>query len=91
MIEKGIPAAPINSIERVVKDPHIADAREMFVELEHPVAGKMKITGNQIKFSSNKVIIDSPAPTLGQHNKEVYQQLGIAPEQLSDLTSQGVF
>ena len=39
MLDKGIPAAPINTIDRVVKDPHIAGAREMFVEVDHPKAG----------------------------------------------------
>lgn len=29
-------------------DPHIAGAREMFVEVDHPKAGRMKLTGNQI-------------------------------------------
>jgi len=43
LLANGIPAAPINNIEQVVSDRHIADAREMFVEIEHPIAGKMKI------------------------------------------------
>ena len=54
LLAVGIPAGPINTIDRVVKDPHIAGAREMFVELDHPVAGKMKVTGNQIKFTNKK-------------------------------------
>lgn len=55
LLDAGIPASPVNTIDRVVKDPHIAEAREMFVELEHPVAGKMKVTGNQLKFTNHKV------------------------------------
>ena len=51
MLNVGIPAAPIYTIDKVVTDPHIADAREMFVDIEHPLAGKIKICGNQIKLA----------------------------------------
>ena len=81
LLEAGVPSAPINTIERVVKDPHIAGAREMFVDLEHPVAGKMKVTGNQLKFTNRPVHIDRPAPTLGQHTEEILlEKLGIDHE-----------
>ena len=74
LLGKGIPSAPINTIDRVVKDPHIAVAREMFVEMEHPVAGKIKVTGNQLKFTNKKISIDRPAPLLGQHTEEILKE-----------------
>ncbi len=86
LLELGIPTAPINTIDRVVKDPHIAGAREMFVEVDHPVAGKNKITGNHIKFSDLKADIRMPAPVLGQHNDEVYSELlGLSEEKIQEL------
>ncbi|MEG1166189.1 MAG: CoA transferase, partial [Oscillospiraceae bacterium] len=86
LLAVGIPAGPINTIDRVVKDPHIADAREMFVEIEHPTAGKMKITGNQIKFTNRKIEIKTPSPLLGQHNDEVYgDELGLSHEEVQKL------
>lgn len=86
LLELGIPTAPINTIDRVVKDPHIAGAREMFVEVDHPVAGKNKITGNHIKFSDLKADIRMPAPVLGQHNDEVYSELlGFSKEKIREL------
>ncbi len=89
---KGVPAGPINTIERVVKDPHIAGAREMFVEIEHPVAGKMKITGNQIKMSGTPVRFRCPAPLLGQHTKEILREvLGIGDEEYGALAAKGAF
>ncbi len=92
LLAKGVPAGPINTIERVTKDPHIAVAREMFVEIEHPKAGKMKITGNQIKLSETPVQFDRPAPLLGQHNREVLSELlGIEGAQYDALEAQGVF
>ena len=61
------------------------------VELDHPVAGKMKVTGNQIKFTNKKVKIDRPAPLLGQHNEEIlHEKLGYTPEQVAQLKEEGV-
>lgn len=75
LLAAGAPAGPINSIDKVVVDPHIAGAREMFVDLPHPVVGPMKITGNQLKFKNKKVQIDRPAPLLGQHTEEILKEV----------------
>ena len=86
LLELGIPTAPINTIDRIVKDPHIAGAREMFVEVDHPIAGKNKITGNHIKFNDLKADIRMPAPVLGQHNDEIYSEvLGFSKEKIQEL------
>lgn len=89
LLKAGIPSAPINTIDRVVADPHIAGAREMFVDLEHPVAGKMKVTGNQLKFTNKKVCIDTPSPLLGQHTEEILaEKLGLNHEQFEQLLAE---
>jgi len=86
MLDVGIPAAPINTIDRIVKDPHIAVAREMFVEVEQPKVGKLKITNNAIKLSGTKARIKSVAPLLGQDNKEVLSKLlGMSDEDIKEL------
>lgn len=74
LLAVGIPAAPVNTIDRVVADPHIAVAREMFVDMEHPIAGKMKLTGNQLKFTNRKIKIDRPSPILSQHTEEILSE-----------------
>lgn len=91
LLALGVPAAPINTIDRIVKDPHIAVVREMFVEVEHPIAGKTKITGNHIKFNDLKAEVRTAAPTLGQHNYEIYQKLfGFSDKTIKDYIEQGV-
>ncbi|MEG1872946.1 MAG: CaiB/BaiF CoA-transferase family protein, partial [Ruthenibacterium sp.] len=90
LLAAGIPAAPINTIDRVTKDPHIAGAREMFVECEHPVAGKIKITGSQFKFNNHKFTVKRPAPLLGQHNKEILTSLGRTEEEIKRYQADGV-
>jgi len=86
LMAAGIPSCPIFSIDRVVNDPHIAGAREMFVEIDHPIVGKLRMTGNQIKLSNNKIDTFLPAPTLSQHTREVLKEkLGYSDEQVDAL------
>ena len=86
LLDAGIPAAPINTIDRVTKDPHIAGAREMFPDCDHPKAGKIKLTGNQIKLTNNKIDTFKPSPLLGQHNYDILNEiLGISKEEVQKL------
>ena len=69
--EKGIPAAPINNLEQIVNDPHIAIAREMIQKIVHPIAGEVKITGNPIKMSVTNPKVYASSPLLGEHTDYV--------------------
>jgi len=91
LLAVGVPSSPINTIDRVVKDPHIAVAREMFVEVNHPVAGKTVLTGDHIKFSDKKAEVRKPAPTLGQDNFEVYENfVGLSEETIKEYIEKGI-
>jgi len=91
ILESGVPAAKINYIKDIVNDPHIAGAREMFVELHHPIIGNMKVNGCAIKLSDTKPVIDRPAPVLGQDNNEIYHnQLGLSNEEITSLIADGI-
>ena len=86
----GIPVAPINTIDRVVRDPHIAEAREMFVECDHPKAGKLKITGSHLKFSRHKFSVYRPAPSLSEHTVEVLESLGYTKSDCAKFIEEGI-
>ena len=87
----GIPGCAINSIDRVVVDPQIAGVRNMFPELDHPVAGKLRLTNNALKFSGANNDPETPAPTLGQDNDRVYGSfLGYDAEKRARLKADGV-
>jgi CoA:oxalate CoA-transferase len=70
----GIPCAPINSVDKIVKDPQVL-ARNMIVEVEHPVAGKLKMPGVPVKMSLTPGSVDTPAPMLGQHTAEILKEV----------------
>ena len=89
--EAGVPSAPIMSIDQVTRDPHIAGDREMFVPVEHPLAGKTMLTGNHIKLSDTPAQVKRHSPLLGEHNNDVYNNiLGISLEEIEFLKKEGV-
>lgn len=71
--EGGIPVGPINDVERVIKDPAVI-ARGMIVTTHHPVAGDVEMAGVPIKLSDTPGSVDGPAPTLGQHTREILKE-----------------
>lgn len=91
LLAAGVPVAPIYNIDQVVEDEHIAKAREMFVEVEHPKAGKLTVTGSHIKFSENPATVRTPAPLLGQHNAEIFGELLQMDEaKIKELQAKGI-
>lgn len=87
----GVPCGPINPVDKVVSDPHIL-SRKMIVEIEHPVAGKLKMAACPIKMSENQGDdVRKPAPILGQHTNDVLSHyLGIKEEEIKELRAKGV-
>jgi len=62
----------------------------MFVEVNHPIAGKTKITGSHLKLSKTKPKIRSAAPLLGQHTEEVLcNLLGLSKDKVRELKEKG--
>ena len=63
----------------------------MFVDVQHPEAGKTTLTGSHIKLSATPPHVRAPAPRLGEHNDEVFQNLPtMTTERLSRLRAEGV-
>ena len=79
--------APVNNAEELVNDPHMK-ARGSFVDIDHPVAGKVKCSGAPFR-AGDHFQIRQPAPLLGQHNEEVYGELGYSKEDLVKLRETG--
>lgn len=81
----GVPNGPINTIDKVIKDPQVL-AREMIVEVDHPKAGKLKVPGIPIKLSETPGEIRKPAPLLGEHTSEIlYELLNYNEEKINHL------
>src|SRR6266511_5306836 len=84
-----IPCGPVNSYAEVFQDPHVL-ARQMLAEVHHPVAGAVKMTGINVKLSQTPGAIRLPAPTLGQHTREMLHTLGYSDGEIDHLKTAGV-
>lgn len=89
--EAGVPAAPIYDMKRVTEDEHITKAREMFVSIQHPIIGNMRVNGCHVKLFDTKPEVRTPAPLLGQDNETVYRQmLNLNNNDLNRLKTEGI-
>jgi crotonobetainyl-CoA:carnitine CoA-transferase CaiB-like acyl-CoA transferase len=84
----GIPASLVNNFQDVSEHPQSA-ARSMFPEIEHPTAGRHRVTGTPVKLSATPGSPGAPAPLLGQHTRDVLQELlGLDDQALDALAQQ---
>jgi len=89
-LKHGVPGFPVHSMGEVLGARQLR-AREFFVEVDHPVAGRIEQPGAPSRFSATPWRIRRPAPLLGQHNREVLcDRLGYAPDELLALKRAGV-
>ena len=89
LIEKDVPAAPINTLDEVFADPQVK-TYGFPIEVEHPKMGKVKLVGNAVDMSRTPPSIDSPPPVLGEHTDEILNSLGYDAAALASLRNKGV-
>lgn len=81
---------PVATTADMLSNPQLA-ARGFWVELEHPELGaKVTYPGAFGSFSETPIRITRRAPLIGEHNTEVYEELGISKAQLVTLKQSGV-
>ncbi len=85
--EAGVPCGACLDTGEVLADPHLL-ARDMIVEVEHPVRGRFLTVGNPIKLSASPTTI-TPSPLLGQHRDEILAELGYSTDQIRTLATDG--
>jgi len=89
-IAKGVPCSPVRNVGELVNDEQLA-YRDFFVEIDHPVAGRLKYPGGPYKLSATPWSVERPAPLLGEHNEKVYcQMLGYSKPDLTRMRQFGI-
>ena len=88
--EQGCAAGPVYSTREVLQDPQM-EHRGFFAEMEHPVVGKFKAPSAPYMLSHTPWAARRPAPSLGQHNGEIYGSwLGFDAGEMTLLRQKGV-
>jgi crotonobetainyl-CoA:carnitine CoA-transferase CaiB-like acyl-CoA transferase len=81
----GVPAGPINTVDRVLSDPQVL-SREMVVETDGPEGGKIKIIGNPLKMEKTPLNRFTRPPRMGENTREILSTLlGYSREKIDDL------
>lgn len=88
--DAGIPCGPINTVDKVVANEQVI-ARDMILEVEHPVAGTTRIPGIPTKLSRTPGEIRMAAPVLGAETEKILSQyLGFTSDQITELREKQV-
>ena len=83
----GVPAGPINTLDRVLSDPQVL-AREMVVEIDGPADDKIKSLGNPLKMQKTPAATFTRPPRLGEHTREVLTDILLYPAEKIDFLIQ---
>jgi crotonobetainyl-CoA:carnitine CoA-transferase CaiB-like acyl-CoA transferase len=84
-----VPSAKVQNIEEVLNDPQI-QARNMVIEQEHPVLGKIRLANLPFRFSECDTSPACVAPGMGQHNREIAASLGYSAADIEAMERDGV-
>ena len=88
LLDAGVPAGPIRDYEQSCADPHTL-AREMVVELDHPVEGRVRALGIPVKLSETAGTIRRVPPRLGEHTDEILRAAGYSPAEIEAMREEG--
>ncbi|ONF73513.1 formyl-CoA transferase [Amycolatopsis keratiniphila] len=84
----NIPCGPILSTKELAEDATLAELGSV-VEVDHPERGAFKTVGCPLKLSDSPVEVER-SPLLGEHNAEVFGELGYGADDLDRLRAAGV-
>jgi crotonobetainyl-CoA:carnitine CoA-transferase CaiB-like acyl-CoA transferase len=88
--KNGVPAGVVQNAEDLSKDPQLI-ARNIFVNLEHPVLGQTISDASPIKFEESSTMDWRAAPLLGEDNRYVYMELlGLTGDEFSSFVEKGI-
>jgi CoA:oxalate CoA-transferase len=88
--KSDVPCTRLPTFDEVCNDPQLL-SRDMIIEVEQPISGKVKTPGSLFKLSKTPGKIDYHAPFLGENNQEVLEKiLGYSAEEISRLSSEGI-
>ncbi len=89
LVPKGIWAAPVLDYDGVFADPGVRDA-DVVEEVEHGMAGRLRLLRFPLEFSSGRAEVRRPPPMPGEHTEEILQEAGYAAGEIRRLREMGV-
>ena len=87
--DAGVPAGPVRFIQELTDDEQVI-ANDMVVEVNHSLAGKVRMAGPMIQMSETPLEAKSASPALGEHTDQIMLALGYSEEEITDLRSRNI-
>ena len=86
----GVPCNKLPTFDEVCNDPQLM-SRDMIIEVEQTISGKVKTPGSLFKLSKTPGNIKYPSPLVGENNQEILSEmLGYSEEEVTKLSFEGV-
>lgn len=83
-----VPAAPLNSVDSLLDDPHIR-AVSLVPGVEHQSEGTLRMPRVPVDWSDHRPGAIEPAPRLGEHSESVLQECGYGEQGIAALLNRG--
>ena len=84
-----VPNMPMHSIDTLMSDPH-HEATGFFRTEVHPTEGRIRTAMSPTRWNGERLGADAmPAPTLGEHSREVLGEIGMSPEEIDAMFATG--
>lgn len=83
-----IPCSPVRSLDDLGTDPHLADVN-FFQDEQHPSEGALRLPRSPVRMSRTPTATRVHAGRIGEHTREVLQEVGYTPAQIEELLRSG--
>lgn len=89
-LDRGLLVAPVTTIDEVVESEQL-ESRQYWTAVDHEEIGKaFAYPGPFAKFSEQPIDYKRRPPKIGEHNAQVYGELGLDAQALAELQNKGI-
>ena len=86
----GVPAGAVLTVPEILAMPQVADRGFLHSYVNVPGVGRdIQVATTGIKLDGAAPAVETPPPELGQHNAEIWQELGLSTEDIDTLQEDG--
>ena len=84
-----LPAARLYRVEDLIEDEHLCQVG-LLRDYEHPTEGILASVSNPTEWSESPPSVRRHAPTLGEHTREIFREIGIPDDRIEQWLREGV-